>query len=66
MDYHYPLEFARIGKEISISEYYLVSSKGAKSSSWFLYMKTKGRVEDELKKMGLAKVIIAQPGLLLD
>ena len=41
-----------------------VTSQGANKDSFFLYMKTKGEVEHELKQMGFERLTIAQPGLL--
>ncbi|XP_020604447.1 oxidoreductase HTATIP2-like [Orbicella faveolata] len=41
-----------------------ISSQGAKSSSLFLYLKTKGEVEDALKEMHFPKTSIFRPGVL--
>ncbi len=43
----------------------IVSAIGANSLSKNLYLKTKGILEEEIKKIGYKKVVIAQPGHLL-
>tara|TARA_B100000767_G_C19727899_1_gene520314 strand:+ start:699 stop:1376 length:678 start_codon:yes stop_codon:yes gene_type:complete len=43
----------------------IVSAIGANRSSKNLYLKTKGVLEEEIKKIGYEKVVIAQPGHLL-
>ena len=52
VDYHYPLSFAKLGLECGATYYGLLSSTGAKASSWFLYMRTKGEVERDAAKLG--------------
>ena len=42
----------------------VVSSQGASSSSCFLYLKTKGEVEDAAVDAGFPRVTLLQPGLL--
>ncbi len=44
VDFDYVVKFARLAKEQNIDNFHLVSSAGANSKSWFLYMKTKGEV----------------------
>jgi uncharacterized protein YbjT (DUF2867 family) len=53
VDYQYPLNFAKIGVEVGASHYGLLSSTGASAKSWFLYMRTKGEVERDIKKVGI-------------
>ncbi len=65
VDYEYPVNFAKLGRECGASYYGLLSSAGAKASSWFLYMKTKGRVEQAIAELGYPKYVIHRPGLLL-
>ena len=48
VDFTYPLEFAKIGKKVGAKHYGLLSSKGAKASSCFLYMKVKGEIENAI------------------
>ena len=42
VDYQYPLNFAKLGLECGVKHYGILTSVGAKSSSWFLYPRTKG------------------------
>ena len=53
VDYTYPLNFAQFAKEINVPHFGLLTSAGAKASSMFLYMKTKGQVEDAVKALDL-------------
>ena len=71
VDKTYPLLAADIALKnsnlaiiIEIPHYLLVSSMGSDSKSWFLYPKTKGEVEDELKQKKLNLLTIFRPGLL--
>jgi len=47
VDYDYVVNCAKIAKEANIPHMTYVSSDGAKSSSLFLYLKTKGEVNNE-------------------
>lgn len=47
-----------------IPHYLLVSSVGADEKSWFLYPRTKGEVERDLKLKKLPLLTIMRPGLL--
>lgn len=44
MDYDYVVNCANIAKEANVPHMAYVSSEGAKSSSFILYLKTKGEV----------------------
>ena len=52
VDYHYPLQFAKIGLEVGAKYYGLLSSVGANASSCMLYTRTKGEVERDMQKLG--------------
>ncbi|VEU20536.1 DEKNAAC101469 [Brettanomyces naardenensis] len=43
----------------------LVSSGGANKDSYFLYMATKGKIEQDLKDLKFKRTIILRPGMLL-
>lgn len=43
----------------------IVSASGASKDSVFLYMSTKGKIEDELKALKFKRTIILRPGILL-
>jgi oxidoreductase len=64
VDYHYPIGFGKLGLECGAQYYGLLSSTGAKASSWFLYMRTKGEVERDMSKLGYHNLTIFRPGLL--
>lgn len=49
---------------LEIPHYLLVSSMGSDHTSWFLYPRTKGEVEEELKKKKMNLLSIFRPGLL--
>ena len=66
VDYQYPFDFANMAKSIGAQMYWIVTSELASSKSWSFYLKTKGRVEDDLKTIGFDKLLIMQPGLLVD
>jgi uncharacterized protein YbjT (DUF2867 family) len=66
VDYHYPINFGKVGLDVGAKYYGLLSSTGASSSSWFLYMKTKGEVERDITKIGYQQMNIYRPGLLLN
>ncbi|XP_068693317.1 oxidoreductase HTATIP2-like [Montipora capricornis] len=64
VDYDYVINCAKVAKEANVPHMLYVSSVGAKSSSWILYLKVKGQVEEALKEMQFAKTSIFRPGLL--
>ena len=64
VDKTYPLNFADIAKQNNAKLYVLVSSYGSDSKSSFLYLRTKGETEDELKAKGVNSVLICKPGML--
>lgn len=65
VDYHYPIEVARRAKEHGATHYLLVTSMGANSKSKVFYSRVKGKVEEEIKKIGFAGLSILRPSLLL-
>lgn len=66
VDYEYPLSFAKIAQRLSAMHFGLLSSKGAKATSCFLYMKTKGEIENEISKLHIYTYDIYRPGFLLN
>ena len=66
VDYEYPINFARTGVENGVQYYGLLTSMGADPKSWFFYMKTKGEVERDIKKIGIPHLALYKPGLLLN
>ena len=66
VDYTYPLLGGKLASHFKIPHYSLVSSMGANKDSWFLYPKTKGRIEEDLKALKLSNLSIFRPGFLLN
>ena len=65
VDYAYQYQFAKIASENKIPCYSLVSTVGANKSSHFFYPRTKGELEEEIKKLGFKKTYIFQPPFLI-
>ncbi|GFN87774.1 hypothetical protein PoB_001428000 [Plakobranchus ocellatus] len=65
VDHDYVLFSAEMAKEKGCKQFSLVSSQGANIESSFLYPKTKGQVEEALKKMKFDRLSIYRPGALL-
>ena len=66
VDKQYPINFAVVCKDIEIPYFSLLTSGGADSTSSFLYMRTKGEVEEAIRALGLKHLVIFRPGLLTD
>ena len=66
VDFQYPIYFANIAKNSKAIAYFLISSESASLDSWYLYSRTKARVEQELRDIGLQNLIILRPGTLLN
>lgn len=64
IDFEFVVNIATAAKASGTSHFSLVSSTGANANSWFLYMKTKGEVENAVKSLGFPYTAIYQPGLL--
>ena len=65
VDLDYCLGFAKKARESGVTKISLVTSVGANADSKNFYLKTKGKLENEIKAMGFDSVNIFQPGLLL-
>jgi uncharacterized protein YbjT (DUF2867 family) len=65
VDYTYQYEFAKMASENGVNYYSLVSSYGANKNSWFFYLKTKGALEEEVKKLSFTSTHIFQPPTLI-
>merc|ERR1719500_1774892 len=65
VDHDYVLAAATLLKQAGCPEFHLLTSTGAKASSWLLYPSTKGKVEEAVKRLGFNKLSIYRPGLLL-
>ncbi|KAI5778091.1 hypothetical protein EDC01DRAFT_697513 [Geopyxis carbonaria] len=65
IDYTLNLNLAKAAADVGIKNYVLISTGSANSSSWFHYLHMKGKLEDEVSKLGFEKVAILRPGLIL-
>ena len=65
VDFDYSLSFARKAREAGATKISLVSSVGANPYAKNFYLKTKGEVEEEIKKIDFQYINIFRPSLLL-
>lgn len=65
VDYEYPVKLALLAKEQGAERYLIVSALGANPESRIFYSRTKGQMEEQLKKAGLSALHIFQPSLLM-
>jgi len=65
IEYNIPVEVAKIAKLNSVKNFIYVSSLGANSNAAGLYLKNKGKVEEELIKLNFPKLSIIRPSILL-
>ena len=64
VDYEYPLNIANKAEEVGATSISLVSAVGANKNSESFYLKTKGDLEEEIKKLNFETINIFQPGHL--
>ncbi len=65
IEYDIPVKVAQIAKSNSVNSFVYTSSIGANSNSSGSYLKNKGQVEEELKKMNFLKLAVIRPSILL-
>ena len=65
IDFDYSVSFAKKAREAGATKISLVSSVGANKCSKNFYLKTKGEVEEEIKKIDFQFINIFRPSLLL-
>lgn len=65
IDHGYPLRVARLAKANGVQRVVLVTSLGASASAISHYLRTKGRLEEEIIALGFESVVILRPSLLL-
>ena len=65
IEYNIPIEVAKIAKSNSVNNFIYVSSLGANPNATGLYLKNKGKAEEELKKLNFTKLSIIRPSILL-
>lgn len=64
VDYQYPLEAARLGKEKGASRFFVISALGVDPSSKIFYNRVKGAVERDLGRLSFRALHIFRPSLL--
>jgi len=65
VDYTYQYELAKIASENNVLHYTLISSIGANQNSMFYYLKIKGLLEKNIKKLNFRSIHIFQPPSLI-
>ena len=64
VDYEYVLKLAKLCSQNNIPKFLVVSSQGANHNASFFYMRTKGQMEEAVKKAGVKTVYIVRPSLI--
>jgi len=65
VDYEYVLQTAHAAYKNGCRKFAMISSMGANATSLFFYNKTKGEIEEAVKKIGFEGCFIFRPSLLL-
>jgi len=65
VDYEIPVLIAQIAESLSIHSLVVISSIGAKSKSSNFYLRTKGEMEDDVRKNYSGNLKIVRPSLLM-
>lgn len=65
VDRDYPLAFAQACREAGIGHFSLLSAVGVSAGSRFLYVRTKGQLEDGLRALGFARLALFHPSMIL-
>ncbi len=65
VDVEYPLEIARLSKEMRAEKFLIISSMGANPKSSVFYSRMKGFLEQKLKEISIKSLHIFRPSLLL-
>lgn len=64
IDYEIPLTIAKIAKTNGVQKFLLVSSLGAEAQSSNFYLKTKGKLEQDVQALDFGSIVIVRPGML--
>jgi len=65
IDHGYPLRIAKLAKANGVERFVLVTSLGADARASNHYLRTKGRLEDDVIALGFESVVILRPSLLI-
>ena len=64
-EYELPIKIAEICKRNDIDKFIYISSLGANPNAASLYLKNKGKTENDLKNLKFKKLIIVRPSILV-
>ncbi|UVM63561.1 NAD(P)H-binding protein [Pseudomonas sp. B21-010] len=64
VDHTYPLAVARLARDHGTSTYVLNSAIGADAGSSFFYNQVKGRLEEDLARVGFESLTYVRPGVI--
>ena len=65
VDYDYQYNFAKLCRNNGVPTFVLISAAGAKAPSKLFYNRMKGQLEDAIKALGFARLLIFQPSVLV-
>lgn len=65
VDYDYQYAFAEHCRNNGVPTFVLISAAGAKAQSKLFYNRMKGQLEDAVKALGFARLLIFQPSVLV-
>ncbi|MFJ7369658.1 oxidoreductase [Lysinibacillus sp. NPDC098008] len=65
VDFEYPLAIASLAKKRGIPHFLVITSMGANEHSPFYYNRVKGKLEQDLIELGLQRLSIIRPSLLV-
>ena len=65
IDHDYPVIMAELGLQNGVEQFHLVSSIGADPNSSSFYPQLKGETEEDVKKVGITRLHIYRPSLLV-
>ena len=65
IDRDYVTELAKLAERSGCKSFVVISSIGANSNSGNFYLRTKGEMEDALKKLAIPSIYILRPSILL-
>ena len=65
VDYDYQYQFAKTARDNGVGCYVLVSAMNASSQSRIFYSRMKGKLDDDVRKLGFPKLLIFKPPSLI-
>ncbi|MGY4538858.1 uncharacterized protein YbjT (DUF2867 family) [Mucilaginibacter sp. UYNi724] len=65
IDHDYPLLLAKLANQNGVNQFHVVTAIGADATSAMPYVKLKGELEDDLKKVNMKSLYIYQPSMLI-